>query len=113
MQSYLSYVLRHVITQLASLVPPGTHTDDEVEELLGYGCVTKMHVVRLLAPALDNEDHSKDVDFSPSGIRGRREAGYRDTIATLEQAPWRADSDPLEGFILHEAMGGELIDIDA
>ena len=28
-----------------------------------------MHVVRLLAPRLDNEDHTKDVDFSPSGIR--------------------------------------------
>jgi NTE family protein len=105
--------LRHVITQLAAMVPPGSHTDAEVEELAGYGCVTKMHVIRLLAPALDNEDHSKDVDFSPRGIRERREAGYRDTRATLEQAPWRTDSDPLEGFILHEAMGGDLVEIEA
>lgn len=105
--------LRHVITQLAAMVPSGSYPDAEVEELAGYGCVTKMHVIRLLAPALDNEDHSKDVDFSPRGIRERREAGYRDTRATLEQAPWRADSDPLEGFILHEAMGGDLVEIEA
>lgn len=105
--------LRHVITQLAAMVPSGSYPDTEVEELAGYGCVTKMHVIRLLAPALDNEDHSKDVDFSPRGIRERREAGYRDTRATLEQAPWRADSDPLEGFILHEAMGGDLVEIEA
>jgi NTE family protein len=105
--------LRHVITQLAQLVPPGTYPEQDLEYLASYGCVTKMHVVRLMAPALDNEDHSKDVDFSPSGIRGRWQAGYRDTLSTLEQAPWRADTDPLEGFILHEAMGGELIEIDA
>jgi len=93
--------------------PPGTYPEQDLEYLASYGCVTKMHVVRLMAPALDNEDHSKDVDFSPSGIRGRWQAGYRDTLSTLEQAPWRADTDPLEGFILHEAMGGELIEIDA
>jgi hypothetical protein len=27
-----------------------------------------MHVVRLLAPRLDNESHTKDIDFSPGGI---------------------------------------------
>ena len=55
-----------------------------VRELAGYGCLTRMHVVRLLAPRLDNEDHTKDVDFSPSGIsdalggRPRRHpAGHR------------------------------------
>ena len=40
-----------------------------------------MHVVRLLAPRLDNENHTKDIDFSPTGIRLRWEAGYADTIA--------------------------------
>ena len=105
--------LRHVITQLAAMVPAGSYPDNDVDALAGYGCVTKMHVIRLLAPALDHEDHSKDVDFSPRGIRERREAGYRDTLAVLEEAPWRADNDPLEGFILHEAMGGDLVEVDA
>jgi NTE family protein len=63
----------------------------------------------LLAPALDHEDHSKDIDFSADGIRRRREAGYRDTMETLEKAPWRQPVDELEGFILHEAKGGEMV----
>ena len=37
--------------------------------MAGYGCLTRMHVVRLLAPRLDDEDHTKDIDFSPAGIR--------------------------------------------
>jgi patatin-like phospholipase len=58
--------------------------------------------VRLLAPRLVNEDHTKDVDFSPSGIRQRWEAGYANTQRAIEQAPWEGDFDPLEGVILHE-----------
>ena len=73
-----------------------------MRELAGYGCLTRMHVVRLLAPRLDNEDHTKDVDFSPSGIRMRWEAGYADTQRAIERAPWQGEFDPLEGVILHE-----------
>ena len=47
-----------------------------VKELAGYSCRTRMHVVRLLAPRLDNETHIKDIDFSPAGICARWEAGY-------------------------------------
>jgi NTE family protein len=53
-----------------------------------------MHVVRLLVPRLDNENHTKDIDFSPSGISSRWEA--------LERKAWEDDCDPLEGVILHE-----------
>ncbi len=56
-----------------------------MRELAGYGCPTRMHVVRLLAPQLDHEDHTKDIDFSPSGIMQRWDAGYRHTKAVLEQ----------------------------
>jgi NTE family protein len=28
-------------------------------------------------------------------------------MRVLESAPWRGEFDPLEGFVLHEAMGGE------
>jgi hypothetical protein len=62
--------------------------------------------VRLLAPPLEGEDHSKDMDFSPAGIRRRWDAGYSDTQRVLAQAPWTGEFDPLEGFILHEAAGG-------
>lgn len=101
--------LRHIISELAELIPKEQRQDTRVAELVGYGCLTRMHVVRLLAPALPNEDHSKDIDFSPDGIRQRWEAGYRHTCETLEKAPWRAPVDPTEGVVLHEACGGELI----
>ncbi|WP_431272196.1 DUF3734 domain-containing protein [Dankookia sp. P2] len=42
-----------------------------MRELAAYGCRTVMHVVRLLAPGLDQEDHAKDIDFSRAGIRAR------------------------------------------
>jgi NTE family protein len=61
-----------------------------------------MHIVRLLAPQLENEDHTKDIDFSRAGIRARWEAGYRETRRVLVEAPWEAEVDPIEGFYLHE-----------
>ncbi|WP_156256153.1 patatin-like phospholipase family protein [Sandarakinorhabdus oryzae] len=101
--------LRHIITELAALVPEDRRNSADVAHLAAYGCSTRMHVIRLLAPTLANEDHSKDIDFSAAGISARWEAGYADTMHTLESAPWREPVDPLEGFVLHEAMGGHKI----
>ena len=94
--------LRHVIKALLGHIPEDVRNSEEVRELAGWGCLTRMHVVRLLAPRLANEDHTKDVDFSPSGIRKRWEAGYADTQRAIEQKPWQGEFDPLEGVILHE-----------
>jgi len=102
--------LRHVISQLTQLLPDDVRARAEVRELAAYGCVTRMHVVRLLAPMLAGEDHTKDIDFSADGIRQRWEAGYRHTCETLEKAPWRAEVDPSEGFVLHEACAGEMVE---
>ena len=96
--------LRHVISQLVGHLPDDVRKSEAVSELASYGCVTQMHVVRLLAPRLKNENHTKDIDFSPSGIRIRREAGYEATMRALRQSPWRGKFDPIEGVILHEAM---------
>jgi NTE family protein len=97
-----SHRLRHVIRELATHVPEAARNTPAVRELMGYGCPTSMHVVRLLAPRLDHENHTKDVDFSPSGIRKRWDAGYDDTQRALALAPWRGEFDALEGVILHE-----------
>ena len=102
--------MRHIIAELAKLIPEDARRNNRVGDLASYGCLTRMHVVRLLAPALDYEDHSKDIDFSASGIRRRREAGYDDTMKTLENAPWRKPVDEIEGFILHEASGGRMVE---
>jgi NTE family protein len=102
--------MRHIIAELTKLVPEDKRRDNKVGDLASYGCLTRMHVVRLLAPALDYEDHSKDIDFSAHGIRRRREAGYEDTMRTLVKAPWRNPVDDIEGFVLHEASGGRLVE---
>jgi NTE family protein len=94
--------LRHVINQLAARLPESELGDAAVRDLIGYGCSTRMHVVRLLAPQLDRETHTKDVDFSPSGIMQRWDAGYSHTRSVLARAPWIGEFDPLSGVVLHE-----------
>ena len=100
--------MRHIIRELAEKLPPEVAMTPEVRELASYGCVTRMHVVRLLAPALAGEDHAKDIDFSRVGIQHRWRAGYADTRRVLARAPWTGDFDPLEGFILHQAEAGKM-----
>jgi NTE family protein len=94
--------LRHVIMQLASLIPEPERSNEKVRELAAWGCATQMHIVRLLAPRLETEDHTKDVDFSPSGIGRRWEAGYKNTQLAITKAPWVGEFDALEGVFLHE-----------
>jgi len=101
--------LRHVIAELAKQLPDSKKDSDKIRELAGYGCLTRMHVIRLLAPQLNGEDHTKDIDFSPSGIRARWNAGLEHTSAVLRQSPWLQSADPIDGFILHEARSGEVV----
>ncbi|MFB9263786.1 patatin-like phospholipase family protein [Bradyrhizobium erythrophlei] len=95
--------LRHVINELAARLPDAERVRPEVRELMSYGCQTRMHVVQLLAPQLDYEDHTKDVDFSHASIKQRWDAGYAHTKAVLAREPWVGQFDPLSGVILHEA----------
>ncbi len=96
--------LRHVINQLAARLPESERNSEAVRELAGYGCTKRMHVVRLLAPQLDNETHTKDIDFSPCGIMKRWDAGYAHAKAVLQRSPWVGEFDPLSGVILHEQV---------
>ena len=101
-------------TELASLhqpllrfakLPPGQRDSAEVRELAGWGCKTTMHVVRLLAPRLSAEDHTKDIDFTPAGIQARREAGLIDAREVIEQAPWaHAHGDAHEGVHVNDHL---------
>jgi NTE family protein len=97
-----AHKLRHVVSELVKFIPENERSHPVVKDLEEYGCRTQMHVVRLLAPRLDNENHTKDVDFSPGGIRQRWEAGYADTTRALRRAAWEDNCDPLEGIILHD-----------
>jgi NTE family protein len=101
--------LRHVIAELARMLPEDTRDSPEARGLTSFGCPTRMHVVRLLAPAITGEDHTKDIDFSARGIRARWAAGYADTLRVLAQQPWSHPFDPIEGFILHETEAGVIL----
>ena len=93
--------LRHVIRELTKQVPDARQADAKVKELVSWGCGTQMHVAHLLAPRLKSEDHTKDIDFTPGGIRARRDAGHADTMRMIRRAPWREPADPIEGVIEH------------
>ena len=93
--------LRHVIRELAKQLPAARQADAHVKELAAFGCSTTMHVAHLLAPRLEGEDHTKDIDFTPAGVHARREAGYADTMRMIERSPWREPSDPIEGVVEH------------
>ena len=93
--------LRHVIRELAQELPASKRGDAHCKDLAAWGCSTTMHVAHLVAPRLEDEDSTKDIDFSPVGVRARREAGYADTMRMIERSPWDAPTDPIEGVIEH------------
>ncbi len=94
--------LRHIVRDLAEYIPPERRDDALVREMLSYGCASVMHVIPLLAPRVDGEDHTKDIDFTPNGIHARWQAGYADTRRQIERAPWTQPCDDLDGVIIHE-----------
>ncbi len=98
--------LRHIIRELAKHVPEKSRNNEQVKELASWGCNSTMHVARLIAPRLDGEDHLKDIDFTPAGIRARRDAGYAEGRRVLALAPWRRPVDPMEGVVIHETAAG-------
>lgn len=93
--------LRHVIRELYRQIPQAAQDDPKIKELASWGCGTTVHVAHLVAPRLQGEDHTKDIDFTPVGIRERRQAGYRDTMRMIERAPWQQAADSMEGVIEH------------
>jgi NTE family protein len=94
--------LRHVIRELHRQIPAAKQSDPQVKELAAWGCGTTVHVAHLLAPRLDGEDQTKDIDFSWAGLCARRDAGHADTLRMLQRAPWEhAAADPIEGVIEH------------
>ncbi len=94
--------LRHVVRELGRRLPGELKATPEVANLLGYGCGTVMHIVPLRAPRIEGEDHSKDIDFTPAGIRARWDAGREFARRKIEAAPWKAQFDPVMGVVLHE-----------
>ena len=96
--------LRHIIRELSKELPEKARNSPKAKELTSWGCGTTMHVARLVAPKLDREDHTKDIDFTPAGIRARWVAGYSDTKRMIDRAPWSAPVDPMDGVVIHDPV---------
>jgi len=94
--------LRHIIRELTQRLPESARAKADVQELASWGCGTTMHVVRLMAPRLMNEDHTKDIDFTRRGIDARWNAGYNTMQQAIAAAPWRGAVDPRDGVLIHE-----------
>ena len=94
--------LRHIIRQLSQHLPAEVAKKKEVHELTSWGCGTTMHLVRLVAPRLENEDHTKDIDFTDQGIQARWQAGYGDGRNAIAAAPWKQPVDPRDGVVIHD-----------
>jgi NTE family protein len=94
--------LRHIINELSARLPEKEREDPRVRELMAYGCHTTMHLVSLLAPRLEGDDYTKDVDFAESSIRARWDAGYADVQRALEEQRWCRHVDPMAGVVVHE-----------
>jgi NTE family protein len=101
--------LRHVVRELAARLPKDLGNDPMVKELASYGCGTTMHLVRLLAPRLEREDHTKDIDFSEEGITARWQAGYECSRRAVGHRPWDCQTDALSGVLIHDVSDNEKV----
>jgi NTE family protein len=100
--------LRGVIAELVGHIDAAKRQSKAVQELAAYGCTTTMHVVELMAPRLDGEDLTRDIDFTRATLRTRWEAGYADARKCLASAPWERPVDPLEGVVIHSAVSEQV-----
>lgn len=93
--------LRHVVRELGRRLPESDRAKAEVKDLIDWGCRTVMHVLSLQAPALKDEDQTKDIDFTPDGISARWQAGYKSAQQKIAEAPWQAAVAPEDGIVVH------------
>lgn len=94
--------LRHIVRELGCLLPPATRAKPEAKALLAWGCSTVMHLLPMQAPALDDEDHTKDIDFTPDGIRARWQAGVEFAQRQIAAAPWNQPVNAVTGIVVHK-----------
>ncbi|MFZ3081555.1 patatin-like phospholipase family protein [Rhodoferax ferrireducens] len=93
--------LRHVVRELGRLMPAALRATPEAKELMDWGCGTVMHILPMQAPAVEGEDHTKDLDFTPGGIRARWDAGREFAQRKIAAAPWNDAYDPVMGIVVH------------
>jgi NTE family protein len=97
--------MRHVVRTLVNMLPEEKRNTREVQELADYGCATTMHLLEINAERLDDENNSREYDFSPATIDARWRAGYADTCRVIARRPWDNPIDPAVGVALYASDG--------
>jgi NTE family protein len=95
--------LRRMVRELVRMLPESQRETPEVREMAGYGCGTFMHIVRINAAPVGNQDYLREIDFTTEGIQRRWRAGYDGTMRTLERRPWEIAIDPIVGVAVHDS----------
>jgi NTE family protein len=94
--------LRHIVRELAKELPEAALARPQIQQMVSYGCDTVMHVVRLFAPRLPDEDHTKDLDFNATRIQSRWSAGLSDARCAIAQRAWVKPVDAVQGLVMHD-----------
>ncbi len=94
--------MRRAINALAKRLPAKDRQDPHVQELMGLGCHSAIHIVRLIMKALPTDDHNKDVDFAQSSLDARWQKGLHDGHRALRHKSWLAPLPPDVGMVIHE-----------
>lgn len=97
--------LRHGIWLLANRLPAEDRADAELAASIELGCRSVYHLVRLQAPRLGHENQTKDIDFAPSHIEARWQAGRQDVLRVVATRCWETPVGPEEGVVLHNFAG--------
>ncbi len=94
--------LRHGISQLAGRLPKAVREETDVAHTIRSGCRSVYHLVRLQAPRLPDENHAKDIEFTPTRVGQRWAAGFQGTLRALAARPWEQPVGAEEGILLHD-----------
>jgi NTE family protein len=97
--------LRHGISMLAGRLSADAESESDIADSIGLGCRSVYHLVRLQAPRLDHESHTKDIDFVPSSIEARWLAGKTDMLRALAARVWETPVGPEDGVVFHDFSG--------
>jgi NTE family protein len=97
--------MRHIIRELAKVLPEEQKNRPEIKELASWGCSTTMHLVEINAEPFDGETNARDYDFSKAAIEARWQAGYADTRRMIALRPWDDPVDPTVGVAVYASDG--------
>jgi NTE family protein len=94
--------LQHKLRELYSQLPERDKSEQEAEELVGLGCDSTMHIVRLPYAGRDWHMAAKDINFSKGSIEWRWDQGYQDGMRAIKAAGWLAFVTEDTPLVVHE-----------